>query len=175
MAQHRQAPRQFKEEPGHDSVSCQIFLSCPSNTPPDHRRFRHGWVIRSSACTRAVVPRRVPNRWEDGGLISGQFARDKSISKGATTTTWVKSRHPCSRFRDFPCSTTPGRASQLFQKTACRCRILGRGGMRVGIAGALPVSPAARAPVTCDRGRCRDALRASALRWEVRCTTRDWA
>lgn len=27
MAQHRQAPSQFKEEPGHDSVSATFFFS----------------------------------------------------------------------------------------------------------------------------------------------------
>jgi hypothetical protein len=36
----------------------------------------------------------------------------------------------------FPLFDDPGPASQLFQKTACRCRILGQGGMLVGIAGA---------------------------------------
>jgi hypothetical protein len=34
MAQHRQAPRQFKEEPGHDSVSGSFSFLSPCDTPP---------------------------------------------------------------------------------------------------------------------------------------------
>lgn len=34
MAQHRQAPSHFKEEPGHDSVSATFFNLCSPIHPP---------------------------------------------------------------------------------------------------------------------------------------------
>lgn len=36
MAQHRQAPSQFKEEPGHDSVSATLFFSHPASPGRKH-------------------------------------------------------------------------------------------------------------------------------------------
>jgi len=45
MAQHRQAPRQFKEEPGHDSVSDNLGFPFPLRRSTQHRRIRHCVVI----------------------------------------------------------------------------------------------------------------------------------
>lgn len=56
MAQHRQAPRQFKEEPGHDSVSSillDVFSSSPSDTPLAAGRS----VITGSSVNAAVLQR----------------------------------------------------------------------------------------------------------------------
>lgn len=36
MAQHRQAPSQFKEEPGHDSVSATLFFPHPASPGRKH-------------------------------------------------------------------------------------------------------------------------------------------
>jgi hypothetical protein len=66
MAQHRQAPRQFKEEPGHDSVSATFFFffSCHAAIHPSPTFPRHGLLLGhlSSDPPAAVVPLGLPTR-----------------------------------------------------------------------------------------------------------------
>lgn len=73
MAQHRQAPRQFKEEPGHDSVSDILFPnSC--DTPP----IADNPVVTSRhQCGSAVASLPRP----DFDRTRTQLAGDKSISQ----------------------------------------------------------------------------------------------
>ncbi|KAH6628414.1 hypothetical protein F5144DRAFT_308096 [Chaetomium tenue] len=75
MAQHRQAPRQFKEEPGHDSVS-DIHFSNSCDTSTHRRQFR----CHFSPSVNAVVPSRFaqPSFFD---RVHTQLARDKSISQ----------------------------------------------------------------------------------------------
>ena len=175
MAQHRQAPRQFKEEPGHDSVSATLFfflLFLAMQHSTHHRRFRHCLVIGQAItpCGSSAGSLTDPTEISRAALRVPR-ARDKSIStRVRQPRRGLRSRKPphASRFRDFPCSTNPGPALQLFQKTACRCRIPGRERMRCGNyrgANLFHQQPGLR--VACDRGRRRGTQRASALQGDA--------
>ncbi len=176
MAQHRQAPRQFKEEPGHDSVSATFFFffSCHGHST-HHRPFRHCLVIGQATAPCGSSAGSLTGLTGSAEIPSAAFCAYRLLGISLSRRVYrsrdevdIEKTPHASRFRDFPCSPNPGRALQLFQKTACRCRIPGRERMRCGNyrgANLFHQQPGLR--VACDRGRRRGTQRASALKGDA--------
>jgi hypothetical protein len=114
MAQHRQAPRQFKEEPGHDSVSDILFPILATL----HLSPTIPWsLLAIGQCGSPVAscPTRIFDR------ICTQLARDKSISQESRRRcdARLNQETPMLPRSRFPLLEQPWQASPLFQKTAC--------------------------------------------------------
>ncbi|KAL2132405.1 hypothetical protein VTI74DRAFT_3823 [Chaetomium olivicolor] len=96
MAQHRQAPRQFKEEPGHDSVSATLpFFSMPCDAPPitetSASPVATAWSL-VKRLLRAVVPRecKLEHTSQVDSYVLVPPAWDKFISRGVTAQPDIK-------------------------------------------------------------------------------------
>jgi hypothetical protein len=132
-------------------------------------------TVPSSTLVKRLPETVVPFRQNESAMslvaMLVPVARDKSISE------WDSKRHgdqdqekpPLFPLSRFPLLDNPGKASQLFQKTACRCRTSTGGAMRSGIAGGelFHQQPGLWEPATGGGAGVRSAL---PLSWGVDAT-----
>lgn len=127
-----------------------------------------GASVTALSFVNAVVPQNVVRL-----ALSSPPARLRRLLEMSSSRSGVaanneishSSKNPCSRVHDFPCLATLAESFAIVPENCMPLPHpwLAGDGLLLGITGGRAVSPAARAPVTCNRGWCRDAQRASTL------------